>query len=251
MNLYLTPLGQPVSPHPHLPAQAMNLFMSLHLNLLKDRDMIALPYYIRAIETESHCFVEGCQRSERNRVPDSTKMLLNSLNFYVPKNNRLCNLHNNTQSWDFLAGALENYVNVFTALHIQDMLLLKSLPSVVLNFSDILKMEDHSVHHWTGLTKDQFQSILNEVPRLCRKLSGRIGLTAYLMKLRTGDSNERISELFNIPKRTLDGYVSEARDLLCDYFVPMHLGLNHINRQQIVKNIVNTPGLIWNCGWRK
>lgn len=49
-----------------------------------------------------------------------------------------------------------------------------------------------------------------------------IGLTAYLLKLRTGDSNERISALFNIPKRTLDEYVSEARRLMYEYFVPRH-----------------------------
>ncbi|KAF9820228.1 hypothetical protein SFRURICE_010220, partial [Spodoptera frugiperda] len=93
---------------------------------------------------------------------------------------------------------------------------------------------DRLVHHWIGFTKEQYQMILNEVPLLLLKSSGPIGLTAYLMKLRTGDSNERISALFNIPKRTLDGYVSEARHL-------MHLGLNHINRQEIVDRTLLIP----------
>jgi len=171
-------------------------------------------------------------------------MLLELYNIYIPKNNRLCNHHNNIQSWDFLTGVLENYVNVFTALHIQDMLELKSHSNTGIDFINIQNMEDRLVRHWLGFTKEQYERILNEVPQLLLKSSGPIGLTAYLMKLRTGDSNERISALFNIPKRTLDDYVSEARHLMYDYFVPRHLGLNHINRQEIVtRNLLIPQGL--------
>ncbi|CAG4953249.1 unnamed protein product [Parnassius apollo] len=153
-------------------------------------EAIVLPDYVRAVETESRCFIEGCRRQERYRVPVTTrKMLLDVCNFYIPKNNRLCNHHINTQSWDFLTGALENYVNVFTALHIQNMLELKSYSNVGLDFINILNMEDRLVHHWLGFTKEQYQRILDEVPQLLQKSSGPIALTAYLIKLRTGDSN--------------------------------------------------------------
>ncbi|XP_047543285.1 uncharacterized protein LOC125075621 [Vanessa atalanta] len=211
-------------------------------------DSIILPDYVRAVDTESQCFIEGCRRQERNRVPVTIrKMLLDHYKFYIPKNNRLCDHHLKIQSWDFLTGILENYINVFTALHIQDMLELKSHSNTGLNFIDIQNMEDHLVHHWLGFTKEQYQRILNEVPQLLLKSSGPIGLTAYLMKLRTSDSNERISALFNIPKRTLDGYVSEARHLMYDYFVPRHLGLNHMNRQEIVDRTLLIPqGLFGN-----
>ncbi|CAG5022585.1 unnamed protein product [Parnassius apollo] len=145
-------------------------------------EAIVLPDYVRAVETESRCFIEGCRRQERNRVPVTTrKMLLDVYNFYIPKNNRLCNHHINTQSWDFLTGALENYVNVFTALHIQNMLEFKSHSNVGLDFINILNMEDRLVHHWLGFTKEQYQRILDEVPQLLQKSSGPIGLTAYLI----------------------------------------------------------------------
>lgn len=86
-------------------------------------EAIALPNYRRGKDTESHCFIEGCRRKERNRIPDTIrKMLLLQYNFYIPKNNRICNSHLNTESWDFLRETRDNYVKVFTAVHIQDML---------------------------------------------------------------------------------------------------------------------------------
>ncbi|KAL4720311.1 hypothetical protein ACJJTC_013565 [Scirpophaga incertulas] len=43
-------------------------------------DSIILPDYVRAVETESHCFIEGCRRQERNRVPVTIrKMFVGSL----------------------------------------------------------------------------------------------------------------------------------------------------------------------------
>ena len=52
-------------------------------------------------------------------------MLLDKYNYYIPKNNRVCDIHL-AHDWDFLNGLIENYMNVFTANQIQDMLLLKS-----------------------------------------------------------------------------------------------------------------------------
>nr|XP_026498409.1 uncharacterized protein LOC113402387 [Vanessa tameamea] len=52
---------------------------------------IVLSEYMRAIETERRCFIEGCQRTERYRVPLTTrKMLFNEYKYYIPENNRLC-----------------------------------------------------------------------------------------------------------------------------------------------------------------
>lgn len=91
-----------------------------------EQPTIVLPDYIRAKDTENKCFIEGCLQRERNRVPLATrKMLLDKYNYYIPKNNRVCDIHL-AHDWDFLNGLIENYMNVFTANQIQDMLLLKS-----------------------------------------------------------------------------------------------------------------------------
>lgn len=82
-------------------------------------------------------------------------MLLDVYNFYNPKNNRLCNHHINTQSWDFITGALNNYVNVFTAVRIQNMLQLKGQSNAGLDFINIQNMEDRLVHpDIIGFTKE-------------------------------------------------------------------------------------------------
>ncbi|CAG4972680.1 unnamed protein product [Parnassius apollo] len=148
-------------------------------------EAIVLPDYVRAVETESRCFIEGCRRQGRNRVPVTTRRMLLDVYTSMSIKTRLCNHHINTQSWDFLAGALENYVNVFTALHIQNMLELKSHSNVGLDFINILNLETFSAPLRLGFTKEQYQRILDEVPQLLQKSSGPIGLAAYLIKLRT------------------------------------------------------------------
>lgn len=80
---------------------------------------------MRAIESERHCFIEGCQRTERYRVPLATrKMLLNEHKYYVPQNNRLCDTHLVIEACDFLDSLRSNYLQTFTARHIQDMMTL-------------------------------------------------------------------------------------------------------------------------------
>ena len=208
----------------------------------RSSETIMLPNYVRAVDTESRCFIEGCQGRDRHRVPLNKRiMLLNTYSYYVPQNNRLCNQHLNIESWDFLNGMLDNYINTFTASHLEDMLALKGHLSSTLDFANLTRMDDHLVYHWIGMNKEQFNIILNEVPQLNQMRCGTVGLAAYLIKLRTGDSNERISSLLNIPRRTLDGYITTVRDLMHEYFVPEHFGLHHINRQQIVQRTLLLP----------
>lgn len=165
---------------------------------------IFLPDYMRAIETESRCFIEGCSRTERYRVPLATrKMLLAQYNYYVPVNNRLCDHHLIIESWNFLDSLRNNYVKEFTAKHIQDMLALKDNEnSTAICFNNIDNMEDHILYKWIGFNKVQYHQLLQEVPQILEDVNGSLALVAYLIKLRTGDSDERIATLFNISKST-------------------------------------------------
>lgn len=208
---------------------------------------IVLPEYMRAIETESRCFIEGCRRTERYRVPLSTrKMLLSQYKYYIPENNRLCDQHLVIEAWDFLDSLRSNYVQSFTAKHIQDMMSLKEVVDTgLLHFENINDMEDHIVHIWTGLNKTQFHEMFTEVPQLSGMPKGTLALAAYLMKLRTGDSNERLATLLKVSRRTLEKWLHEVRELLTEYFVPRHLGLNHLNRQQIVERNLAIPNTLF------
>lgn len=204
---------------------------------------IVLPEYRRAPETESRCFIEGCRRTERYRVPISTrKMLLNQYKYYIPENNRLCDQHLVIEAWDFLDSLRSNYVQSFTAKHIQDMMSLKEVvDGGLLHFETINDMEDHIVHTWTGLNKAQFQQMFTEIPQLLEVPNATVALAAYLMKLRTGDSNERLANLLKVSRRTLEKWLRLIRELLTEYFVPTNLGLNHINRQQMIERNLAIP----------
>lgn len=211
-------------------------------------DQIVLPDYVRAIDTESRCFIEGCQGRERNRISLSIrKVMLEKHNYYIPQNNRLCDFHKHVDSVQFISGALDNYLNVFNAAHIQDMLSLKSSNHMFIDFDDLDDLDDGIVHFWTGLNKDQFNNLFNEVTPFSNIKKGRTALGVYLMKLRTGDSNDRIATMLKIPRSSLEVLMGQARDILTEFFVPHHLGFHHLNRQQVLnKSLLIPKGLFGN-----
>lgn len=85
---------------------------------------------------------------------------------------------------------------------------------------------------------------MGEVPRLVQIHRGSTALGPYLMKLRTGDSDERISSLLQIPRSTLERLMAKAREKLHQDFVPMNLGIGHITIEQItVRNLILPNGL--------
>ncbi|KAF9809396.1 hypothetical protein SFRURICE_003493 [Spodoptera frugiperda] len=83
-------------------------------------------------------------------------------------------------------------------------------PKNFLNFENVSEMPNHSCHYWTGLTVPQFLILFNFLPRLNVKQPKR-ALAIYLIKLRTGDSNRRLSTLFNIPRTTLELIMKKVR----------------------------------------
>ena len=90
----------------------------------------------------------------------------------------------------------------------------------------------------------QFSQLKADLPRLSMVHNGTLGLIAYLIKLRTGDSDERISSLLNVSRSTLSRLMGKARDILNEDLVPHNLGINHITRAEISqKNLIIPNGL--------
>ncbi|KAL0820087.1 hypothetical protein ABMA28_006032 [Loxostege sticticalis] len=119
-----------------------------------------------------------------------------------------------------------------------------SMEETDFQFSDIQRLPDHWVHYWIGISKEQHQQILNETPTLRHMRRGSLALTALLCKLRTGDSNDRLSALFQIPRRTFETLMNVARESLISEFVTQHLGMGHISREQVCqKNSILAEGL--------
>ncbi|XP_063898807.1 uncharacterized protein LOC135119097 [Helicoverpa armigera] len=205
---------------------------------------IILPSYTRAANTERCCIFPDCHEPERMHIPTSIRVrLLCDLSFYVPQNCRICNFHLTNRTWDSLI--VENGNHTFTAAFIEDLLsLLKNQIGNNIDFENIEDSDDHLVYYWLGMSKHQFRRILEEVPRLNNSHRGATGLAAYLTKLRTGDSDQRLSTLFKVPRSTLERLMNNARELLTQDFVPQNLGLQHVTRENIAqRNLIIPNGL--------
>lgn len=71
------------------------------------------------------------------------------------------------------------------------------------------------------------------------------------MKLRTGDSNERIAALLRVPRSTLETLMNTAREILHQDFVPRNLGINHITREDISRRNLLIPSGLFGGADRK
>ncbi|KAF9809405.1 hypothetical protein SFRURICE_003502 [Spodoptera frugiperda] len=71
------------------------------------------------------------------------------------------------------------------------------------------------MHFWTSLTKIQFNSILQRTPSLgTRSDCPATVLGIYLVKIRTGESDERLASKFNMSRRTFERKLQTARQCL-------------------------------------
>lgn len=89
-------------------------------------------------------------------------------------------------------------------------------------------------------------TLLNEVPRIREAHRGVLGLAAWLMKMRTGESDDRISILLEVPRRTLERLMHTIRELLLQDFVPCNLGINQLPRENLLQHNLMLPNRIYN-----
>ncbi|CAH2109210.1 unnamed protein product [Euphydryas editha] len=216
-------------------------------------DSIVLPNYVRAPNTQNQCFFPGCSESNRLIVPSALRVhLFCEYNYYVPPDCRICYYHLTSNSWDLLLQSIYNPIKIFSAAQIEDFAcLLKDNMQNHIDFENIHYMPEHIIHYYLGLTKAQYQQILLEVPRLSNKHRGSFALAAYLMKLRTGDSDERMSALLQVPRSTLERLMNMAREILNQDFVPRNLGINHISRAEIAQRNLTIPNGLYGGGERR
>ncbi|CAK1587666.1 unnamed protein product [Parnassius mnemosyne] len=210
--------------------------------------------YKHTPNSSRHCFVPFCTNPERLNVPDFLrKRILQSTKIYVTENCRICAEHQTTYNWEFLE---ENeFSSNFTQAEIKSMLnlsLCQDLTNNNLDFERFNEFDENVFKYWTGLTKENYLIILNQIsPALGCKFQ-KTALGAYLIKIRTGDSHERISSLLGISKTELVRLLQRAREALTSLFVPHHLGLNHITRDDLIsRNLLIPEGLFGNREERK
>lgn len=134
--------------------------------------------------------------------------------------------------------------NYFNAELVSDMtkMLIRGMNASRLSFDSVTGLDAHELHFWTGLTIEQFNSMLLETPSLAeRHRHPRRVLGAYMTKLRTGESNERLATLFGMSRRTFEDHLKIARECLTQYFVNRHLGLDHLSRENVLERNLLIP----------
>lgn len=106
-------------------------------------------------------------------------------------------------------------------------------------------MPNHICHYWTGLEVSEFIILFNELPLANQVPSPKSALAIFLIKMRTGDSNKRLSSLFNIPRSTMERHMNIVRLCFMEHFVPLHIGLQHLNRKDVIRRNLSIPNALF------
>lgn len=155
-----------------------------------------------------------------------------------------------SNSWDTIPFCMQNSMNTFTAQQVQHVfsfVTVRVFPPT-LDFENVQEMDDSVFEYWIGLTKEKFNTLFQEVSRLGQIKRGSVDLAALLLKMRTGDSNERISTLVKVPRRTLESLMDKVREVLLQNFVPVHLGINQLGREQLLQHNLLIPNGLYGNG---
>ncbi|RVE41531.1 hypothetical protein evm_013816 [Chilo suppressalis] len=187
--------------------------------------------YSRVANTPGHCVFVNFLEPERLLIPSTMKdLLLYNNKLYIPSG-RVCRHHLNYGSWNELTSQLRD----FTGTQFDNiMIMMQRAANYKIDFSNVLTMPPPLCHYWLGMNSDQFNNLLNCIPNLADHVpNASIALCFYLVKLRTADSNERLTTLFNKPRATLERWMRKARNCLVYDFVLFHLGFNHMTTQDL------------------
>lgn len=186
-----------------------------------------------------HKCIFGCRRStELKTVPcQKRKEVLIQHRYYLPQNVRCCKHHLNERDWYFDVG-----LNSYNSAQVEDMVdLLRSIQknnSPALDFEYIEYLSDEIVQQWTGISADQFIDLAHATSLFNLK-RGKTALALYLAKLRTGETDERLSNLFQVSYTHAKRLMSLAREAVKNNFLPKYLGFNSIDRIKAKNHITN------------
>ncbi|XP_052280296.1 uncharacterized protein LOC127877986 isoform X5 [Dreissena polymorpha] len=104
-----------------------------------------------------------------------------------------------------------------------------------IDFDDPSTMTDADYWNLTGLTKDQFSTLIGDVDdiRTTKTRSIRTCIALLLVKLRTSLGNALLSTLFNMTIAQIRRALKSSRKSLMKSFVPKNMGFKHVSREEI------------------
>lgn len=195
---------------------------------------IVLTDYRRAPNANGHCVFPNCSATKLHSLSDKLRaIVLSNHNYYLPKLARVCAEHLMSNTWGTLFDS-EKSMNTFNAEQIQHVFSFVNTSSPTLDFENIQEMDDRIFEYFTGWTKENFNHFLEEVPRIREIRRGNLGLAILLLKMRMGHSDEKISTLVQVPRRTLETLMDKVRRVVLQDFVPQEHGFMNLRKEDFL-----------------
>lgn len=150
-------------------------------------------------------------------VADSFRAtILSTYKYYIPVLSRVCTEHRMSNEWSNLYDS-SNSISTFTSQQVEHIFSFVNAFKPFFNFTNveaIHEIEDNTFFFWIGKSKQDFFTLLNEVPRITEMYNGILGLAALLMKIKTNEADVRLSTLLDVPRSTLRGLMKKCKEIL-------------------------------------
>ena len=206
---------------------------------------IALPLH-RTPSSHAYCFI--CKRPGPKLIVASSSARFSAFlhkEIIIPPGSRCCPTH--IEDDEFKPGVLDNLqtfdsslVNRATILELISKIRHYAIQNSTCRFSfEPSKMNSDDYQTLTGISKENFEDLHSYISNDVRNTQNRgtrMSLGIFLLKLRSGISNQLLSTIFGISKSSICRAVKSVRSALMKCFVPHFLGLQHISREEIIEN---------------
>lgn len=185
-------------------------------NLAPHECVLQIGEYSRVPNTAANCVFERCRNTTRHRIPENIRIsLLVDCNLYIPEESRICEIHLRSNDWNEVIDSpnLRHDFNSSHFSHIMSLMKAALSRSSNLDFENIENMDDNEIYIRLGLSREQFSDILEQTTSLSGSDS-KTALAIYLMKLRSGETNERLATLFQMSRRTVERHLFKKNERL-------------------------------------
>ncbi|XP_065935231.1 uncharacterized protein [Magallana gigas] len=206
---------------------------------------VTLPLH-RTVSSHSYCFI--CKRPGPKLIVVPISARLSAFihkEVIIPSGSRCCPSH--IANDDFITGSLNNLKTIDTSClnrrTIVD-LITRIRSYAIQNCSSKFTFDPSYLNNLdyitlTGISKDHFADLHQEIETEIKNTPSRtstMSLGIFLLKMRSGMSNQLMSTIFGISKSSVRRAISTVRTALMKKFVPENVGLHHISRQEVIAN---------------
>lgn len=209
---------------------------------------ISLPLQ-RTPSSHAYCFI--CKRPGPKLVVVSSAARFSAFlhhEIIIPPGSRCCPSH--VDEGEFRPGVLNNIqtfesslINKSTVLELIQKIRNYALQTSTSRFSfELSSMSNTDYLALTGISKENFEDLhyfISTDIRNTQNRGTRMSLGIFLLKLRSGMSNQLLATIFGISKSSLCRAVKSVRTALMKSFVPNHLGLARNNDATILNHMLH------------